>query len=157
MIRLSRLADYAVVIMTHMAITPERVHNALDVAAATNLPTPTVSKILAILARHDLLASHRGAKGGYALAADSHGISVAAIIAAMEGPIALTHCIEHGPGSCDVESVCPSRFSWQRINGAVHDALQAVSLADLVPPAFAPTPAIAARLPAEPLAAASAE
>jgi FeS assembly SUF system regulator len=145
MIRLSRLADYAVVMMTHMAAAPERVHTAVDVAGATSLPVPTVSKILATLARHDLLTSHRGAKGGYTLASAPHAISVAQIVGAVEGPIALTQCIEHGPGICDVEAVCPSRRSWHRINSAVQQALQEISLAELAAPAlpfeaFAPPP-----------------
>lgn len=103
MIRLSRLADYAVLLMSRMANTPDRVHNALDIAEATGLPCPTVSKLLATLAREGLLNSVRGAKGGYGLAHPAREITVAHIIAAIDGPIAITACIEH-PGSCDVES-----------------------------------------------------
>lgn len=107
MIRLSRLADYAVLLMSRIANTPDAVHNAIDIAEATGLPTPTVSKLLATLAREGLLKSVRGAKGGYGLAVPSCQISVARIIAAIDGPINITHCIEHGPGSCDVELLCP--------------------------------------------------
>jgi len=140
MIRLSRLADYAVAMMTHIAAHPAGVHNAIDVSAATHLPTPTVSKILATLARRHLLASHRGAKGGYTLARSPAAISVAEIVSAIDGPIALTHCIVHGPGACEVEPVCPSRSGWNRLNNAVRTAFESVSLADLIEPGFAPPP-----------------
>lgn len=139
MIRLSRLADYAVLLMSRMANTPDAVHNAIDIAEATGLPTPTVSKLLATLAREGLLKSVRGAKGGYGLAMPSGQISVAHIIAAIDGPINITHCIEHGPGSCDVELLCPSRGGWQAINRAVRQALEGVSLAEIsatTPPSF---------------------
>lgn len=133
MLRLSRLTDYAVMLMTGMAAGGRRVHTAVDVAAATGVPTPTVSKILATLARHGLLVSHRGAKGGYSLARSSACITIAEIIAAVEGPIALTHCIEHGAGNCDVESLCPSRPALQRLNQVVQRALGEVTLAELMP------------------------
>jgi FeS assembly SUF system regulator len=131
MIRLSRLADYAVLLMSRMANTPDRVHNAIDIAEATGLPAPTVSKLLATLAREGLLKSVRGAKGGYGLASPAHEITVAHIIAAIDGPIAITYCIEHGPGSCDVETLCPSRVGWQAINRAVRQALEGVTLAEI--------------------------
>jgi FeS assembly SUF system regulator len=152
MIRLSRLADYAVLLMSRMANTPDRVHNAVDIAEATGLPAPTVCKLLATLAREGLLKSVRGAKGGYGLAMPAREISVAKIIAAIDGPIAITHCIEH-PGSCDVETLCPSRYGWQAINRAVQQALEGVSLSEIsrsLPPApFAP-----AQIPTTQLAAA---
>jgi FeS assembly SUF system regulator len=138
MIRLSRLADYAVVLMTHMAsghgADASGVHNALDMAAVTGLPAPTVAKVLAILTRQGLLQSHRGAKGGYWLARGSGEISVADIVSALEGPIALTHCIKVGPGSCDVEPTCPSRYSLNRVNTAVRKALSEMSLAEIAAP-----------------------
>lgn len=139
MIRLSRLADYAVLLMSRVATTPDAVHNAIDIAEATGLPTPTVSKLLAILAREGLLKSVRGAKGGYGLAQPARDITVAHIIAAIDGPIAITHCIEHGPGSCDVETLCPSRVGWHAINRAVRQALEGVSLAEIsatTPPSY---------------------
>lgn len=135
MIRLSRLADYAVVLAGYMAGEPETFHNAYEVAQRTRLPAPTVSKILAALSRGGVLVSHRGAKGGYRLARRPSVISIAEIVGAVEGPIALTVCIEHGDGACDVESICPSRRGWHRINAALLKALQEVSLADMTAPA----------------------
>ena len=106
MIRLSRLADYGIVVMTHMARHPDRQHAAPEIAAQTQLPLPTASKILKGLVRAGLLISHRGVKGGYGLARSATAISVADVIVALEGPIALTACVEHGPGDCDIEALC---------------------------------------------------
>jgi FeS assembly SUF system regulator len=131
MIRLSRLADYGVVLAGRMATRPELYHNAMELAEATGLPTPTVSKILAALARDGVLLSQRGVKGGYRLSRRPADISVADIISALDGPIALTLCIEQGPRACDVESICPNRHGWQRVNDAVRHALNSVSLADM--------------------------
>ncbi len=131
MIRLSRLADYGVVLACHMAARSDRCHNAFDLAGATGLPAPTVSKLLAALARSGLLASHRGAKGGYTLARNPHEISAGDIVSAVDGPIALTVCIEHGDGACDVEALCPTRQGWRKINDAIRQAMESVSLAEL--------------------------
>jgi len=133
-IRLSRLADYGVVLACQMAANADRCHNAFDLAAATGLPAPTVSKLLAALARAGVLMSQRGAKGGYRLARAPEAITAADIVSAVDGPIALTVCIEHGAGACDVESLCPTRSGWHRINDAVRDAMKSVSLADLAFP-----------------------
>jgi FeS assembly SUF system regulator len=130
MIRLSRLADYGVVLACQMAVKADRCHNAFDLAAATGLPAPTVSKLLAAMARAGVLVSQRGAKGGYRLARGPEAITAADIVTAVDGPIALTVCIEHGAGACDVESLCPTRSGWRRINDAVRDAMKSVSLAN---------------------------
>jgi len=134
MIRLSRLADYGVVLACQMAVKADRCHNAFDLAAATGLPAPTVSKLLAALARAGVLVSQRGAKGGYRLARTPEAITAADIVSAVDGPIALTVCIEHGAGACDVESLCPTRSGWRRINDAVRNAMKSVSLAELAFP-----------------------
>jgi FeS assembly SUF system regulator len=141
MIKLSRLADYGVVLAGRMALRPALFHNAMELAEGSGLPTPTVSKILAALAREGVLVSQRGVKGGYRLARAPEAISVADIIAALDGPIALTMCIEHS-GACDVEAICPSRRGWSRVNDAVRAALQSVSLAEMAgtAPLSGPTP-----------------
>jgi FeS assembly SUF system regulator len=139
-IRLSRLADYGIVMMTHMARHPDRQHTAPEIAAQTHLPLPTASKILKCLARAGLLVSHRGVKGGYGLARRATAINVADVIVALEGPIALTACVEHGPGDCDIEALCPARANWQRINDAIRHALEGISVEEMalaVPAAFA--------------------
>jgi FeS assembly SUF system regulator len=139
-IRLSRLADYGIVIMTHMARAPERQQTAPEIAAQTHLPLPMASKILKGLVHAGLLVSYRGAKGGYGLARSARDISVADVIVALEGPIALTACIEHGPGECDIEALCPARANWRRINDAIREALDGITvmeMAQAVPAAFA--------------------
>lgn len=121
-------------VMAHVAARPLAVHNAVDAAAATGLPGPTVAKLMARLAKAGLLESSRGAKGGYRLSAAPEQISVAQIVTALDGPIALTHCSKSGPSSCDRENLCVSRRGINRINGAIRGALEAVSLAELARP-----------------------
>jgi FeS assembly SUF system regulator len=134
MIRLSRLTDYGIVLMSYMAEHRERAINAAELAAAAQLPLPTVGKLLRLLAREELLVSQRGVKGGYTLAHAPEKISVAAIIRALEGPIALTVCTTAPSGECEYEPQCPVRRPWQRINGAVSAALERITLADMSSP-----------------------
>jgi len=143
MIRLSRLADYSVALMTHIADQPDRLRNGNDLASALRLPAPTVSKLLGKLARAGLLTSYRGVDGGYTLARRPEAITMADIISAVDGPIAMTECIDTtSVGACTIEGICPARASWQKINDAVRNALAGVTLADVIPP---PLPWIAAR------------
>ncbi len=134
MLRMTKQADYGIVLMTRMADEPERLFAAQELAAATGIPAPTVSKILKQLAREDLLASQRGAKGGYTLAQPPQEITVAAMVTALDGPIAFTECVEDGPGVCSQESVCRLRTNWQRINLALKNTLEGISLAELARP-----------------------
>jgi FeS assembly SUF system regulator len=132
LIRLTRQADYGIVLMTCFAGHPEcPLRNARDLAAETNLPLPTVSKVLKVLAREGLLDSHRGVKGGYRLARPAEEITVAQIITAVDGPIAVTECLDPSSADCDIESVCPCRTPWQRINDAVREALAAIPLSEM--------------------------
>ena len=135
MLRISKLTDYGIVLLAHFAELAElgdgATHNAREMAEATSLPLPVVSKILKTLAQESLLVSQRGSKGGYALARPPGAIPVAEIIGALEGPIALMAC-SAGPGHCDVELSCRVRDPWQRINQAIAETLQRVTLADLV-------------------------
>ena len=134
MLRMTKTADYAIVLLTRMAEQPDRIFNAPELAVGTQLPAPTVSKILKILARHDLLESHRGAKGGYGLRRAPKDISVEAIIIAVEGPIGITECIDDTPGACGQEPVCPVRSNWQRINEAIRQALAGITLDEMTHP-----------------------
>jgi len=133
MIRLTNLADYAVVLMCEIAVAAERV-SAQTLSTSTNLPVPTVSKILNALGRADLLVSHRGLKGGFALARSTDEITAADIIEAIDGPISLTHCTEPSDNECDYTNICSMRPKWQVINGAVKNALNDVTLASLITP-----------------------
>src|SRR5262249_25417925 len=123
MIRISRLTDYGIVLLAHMAAHPDRVHNATEVASEAPLPLPTVSKLLRLLVKEGLLESHRGVKGGYGLARPPEAISVAAAVAALEGPIAITTCTTTAPGDCEHERMCPVRSHWNLINLAIREAL----------------------------------
>jgi FeS assembly SUF system regulator len=133
--RLSRLADFAVVLMTHVAQHHEQIHSAAEITLATQLPAPTVAKVLTRLCHAGLLSSVRGVKGGYRLARPSAMISVGTIVSVFDGPVALTQCLRSGLSRCEVETVCPSRVGLHRINAAVLKALDDVSLADIAVPA----------------------
>lgn len=145
MLRITRQTDYGVILLTHLAERPGRVYNAPELAAETGLPVPMAGKVLKILARAGLLASQRGARGGYILARSPEAISVAEVITALEGPIALTDCLTHGPGECGQLAGCPTRGNWHQINAAVQHALARISLAEMARPA----PAAARAIPAE--------
>ncbi|MDP2904009.1 MAG: SUF system Fe-S cluster assembly regulator [Methylovulum sp.] len=134
MLRLSKLTDYATVILSFMAKEKTRVCAAMEIAAATGIALPTVSKILKLLVNSKVLMSTRGAKGGYMLAREPETISVAAIISALEGPIALTEC-SISEQLCGQASGCGIRGVWHTINQTIHNALESVTLADLVRPA----------------------
>lgn len=135
MIRMTRLTDYGIMLLAHFARDPEhKKHNARDIACAAHLPLPTVNKILKALTRKGLLLSHRGVKGGYSLARAPEKITVADIITATEGPVALTVCTAALPGSCAQEESCPVHNSWQKINNAIRTALESVSLSEMARP-----------------------
>jgi FeS assembly SUF system regulator len=131
MFRLNRLTDYGVVVLTQMSRNPNDLRTAPQIAQETGVPQPTVAKLLNALAHGQLIESHRGAAGGYTLRRSAEDISVAEIIQALEGPIALTACVEGGENDCDVASLCPMRGNWDRVNKAIHGALSAVTLADM--------------------------
>lgn len=139
MLRITRQTDYAIVLTTRLASgEPDSVHNARDLAAFVNLPLPTVSKILKAMARAGLLASHRGVKGGYSLAKSAGDISLVDVIEALEGPIAITECLDDATDDCNIECSCPTRTNWQRANAAVRDALAAIPLSEMTRFHFTP-------------------
>jgi FeS assembly SUF system regulator len=142
MIILSKLADYAVIIATHLAVGSERQMTAAALAGEAKLPRATVAKVLKALAHAGIVAGARGAAGGYRLARPAAAISVAELIAAIDGAIGVTQCTSHVP-DCERTNFCPTRPHWRRINQAVGTALGAVTLADMLPPlvGFAPKPA----------------
>jgi len=130
MLRLTKLADYGILLMTHLAQASGRRLTAADLAERTHVPLPTVSKILQMLLHQGLLESLRGANGGYRLARAADAITVRDIIRALEGPIALTECNLESC-SCEQEPYCTIRGNWRRLNEAVLTALGTVSLADM--------------------------
>ena len=136
MIRLTRQSDYGIVLMTRLAAQPALGQSAPELAGTLEIPLPMVSKILKLLAKEGLLTSQRGAKGGYSLARPIEEISIADIVEALEGPIAITDCTDETVSAhdCSRESICSVRGHWHVINQAVSRALSAVSLADMVHP-----------------------
>jgi len=135
MIRLGKLTDYGLVLLTYMARAhADSLHAARELAAESRLPLPTVSKILKQLLQSGVLVSSRGVKGGYALAREPREISVSEVITALEGPIALTECSTDFSGVCDLEQWCPIKNNQRVINRAVRGALERLTLADLIHP-----------------------
>ncbi len=138
MIKLSRLTDYAIVVMSEMARHIGAVHTVAQLADRTGVPAPTVAKLMKNLTPAGLTISHRGASGGYALSRPAAAITVADIVVALDGPIALTACVEGAGEECGVESLCPMRGGWDKINRAIRSALEQVTLADMMAPVWTP-------------------
>ncbi|MGR8929318.1 MAG: SUF system Fe-S cluster assembly regulator [Gammaproteobacteria bacterium] len=133
MLKLSKLTDYATVILSVIAKDQCRLHGALELAETTGIALPTVSKVLKILAKSGVLSSARGAKGGYTLAREPDRISVATVISALEGPIALTECsVSHK--SCVQASGCRIQGNWHLVNERIAQALESITLADMITP-----------------------
>lgn len=137
MIRLGKLTDYGLVLMSYVAKSDEHtMHTARGLALQSNLPLPTVSKLLKVLLQSGFLVSHRGIKGGYTLARHANEISVAEVISALEGPIGLTECTTDLSGICDLEPSCPIKRNQQLISQVVRGALEKLTLADLIHPSL---------------------
>jgi FeS assembly SUF system regulator len=132
-LRVSKLTDYATVVMTCLAAAGDNVMSAQVLAERARLEVPTVSKLLKQLAQAGLVASSRGINGGYRLTRLPERISIADVVIAMEGPIGMTECSAHA-GLCGHEPHCGVRVNWQRINQAIAGALANVSLADMLHP-----------------------
>ena len=131
MFKVNKLTDYATVLLIEIA-RRKVVQSSQHIAVQTGIPSPTVAKIMKSLNRAGLVASRRGASGGYALERAPEMISLADIIQAVEGPIALTACADTSEEHCNIESICPVQGKWNRANTAVRAALSQVTLADMV-------------------------
>jgi FeS assembly SUF system regulator len=134
MLKLAKLTDYATVVMTAIAADPARLHSAQDLAERSHLPAATVSKLLKQLGKAGLIEATRGSQGGYRLTRSADLITVADVVDAVEGPIAVTACSIHS-GDCSIETSCGTRANWRLINTAIRQALEAVSLAQIAAPA----------------------
>ncbi|MGC1456989.1 MAG: SUF system Fe-S cluster assembly regulator [Steroidobacteraceae bacterium] len=130
MLRISKLTDYATVVLAALAEQPDQLRTAAALAGRTHIAAPTVSKLLKQLHRAGLLTSVRGLHGGYQLARPPAQITVAAILDALEGPVSLTDC-SGGHGQCGIEHHCRVASVWQRLNLALRRALSDVTLAEL--------------------------
>ena len=145
MIRMNKLTDYGVVLLTAFAREPAHGISARELSARTGIPQPTVVKLLKTLLKAGLLVSQRGTKGGYALARTPEEIPVADVIEALEGPLAITEC--NLPGTCEHEQCCPARPNWTAVNDVIHEALSRLTLAAMTRPAPSASSHSSARLP----------
>lgn len=136
MFKLGKLTDYGTVLMTALASSPQELQTTQDLATVTHLSSTTVAKLLKLLGKAGLVESLRGAHGGYRLARTPEHITVADIVIALEGPIALTECSVHR--GCGIESHCGVRSNWRVINQAIRSALEAVTLAQMTTPLARP-------------------
>ncbi len=134
MIRITREADYGILLMTGLAQAEGQPRSAAALAQQRRLPLPMVSKILKALARAGLLSSQRGAQGGYSLARPAGTISAADIIGALEGPLAITECSTEIHDGCARQEHCEVSNHWPRINQAIYTALQSISLEEMSHP-----------------------
>lgn len=139
MLRVTKLTDYATVVLTVLASAPDAVLSASGLAERAGLEAPTVAKVLKPLAQAGLVQAFRGASGGYRLSRPASEISLVQILEAMEGPLAMTECSVH-EGQCGIEQSCGARANWRRINDVVAEALRGISLADMALPPGAPLP-----------------
>ena len=134
MLKLNRMTDYAVVALSAMAVSPERVFPTAQLAQRCGLQAPSIAKLMKQLAHAGIVDSHRGAHGGYTLAGKAEDITVSSIITALEGPIAVTACVTGAEEICCVEQSCPMRGNWNQVNMAIQSALDGISLADMTQP-----------------------
>src|SRR6267154_1207848 len=130
MLRISKMTDYATVLLARLAAVPERQLTAGQLSTLTRLTTPTVSKVMKLLHRRQLVSSTRGLHGGYRLARPSADITAAQILDALEGPMALIECAQR-PHRCGIESTCGVGRAWQRVNLAIRRSLQEITLLEL--------------------------
>ena len=131
MFKVNKLTDYATVVLIDMADFGQ-VRPTQAISVSTGIPLPTVAKIMKNLVKSGLVESHRGVHGGYSLSRPSNEITVADVIEAVEGPIALTACVDTTDEHCCYENICPVQGKWNRVNSAVTVALRTVSLAEML-------------------------
>lgn len=129
MLRISKLADYACIVMRYVAQHKEGL-NASEIALATHIQLPTVRKLLKALAKAGLLHATRGVEGGYQVTQPLNNLSLLHIVEAIDGPIAMIDCA-HPTKGCDISRHCPNQANWLSINRVVKDALAHMSLGNL--------------------------
>ncbi len=132
MIKLSKLTDYSVVVLAEMAKQPSDLLTSSSLAAKTCLPEPTVAKVLKLLAKGGLITSTRGVNGGYTIARPPADISMASVIIALEGPVQLTACVDGTEECCSHSVTCAMKGKWNPVNDAMRQALENVSLAQMM-------------------------
>ena len=140
MIRLTKQADYGILLMTQFARAGKNgLFSVNELAQRSGLSAPMVNKTVKQLCKAGLLTSSRGVNGGYQLARDSGSVTLEEIIEAVDGPIALTECHEHGGGACGILDQCPTRINWGVINQAIRDSLSGITLLEMIHPFLSAT------------------
>ena len=135
MIKLSKLSDYAIVVLSQLAAEQGELLTASELAVKTSIPEPTVAKVLKLLSKSEIINSWRGVRGGYNMTRAPKEITVAELIEALEGPILITSCADHQVESdCNIAGICPMHGKWARVNMVVKDALGTLVLSDLLVP-----------------------
>jgi FeS assembly SUF system regulator len=131
MIKIGKLTDYAIVLLSRLSQAGAQC-SAQELADKTGVPFPTVAKVLKILAREKMVVSERGALGGYRLTRPATSIVIGEVIEALEGPIAITSCVEGHSDACLSEQICPMRGKWTPLNKAVRQAFYDIKLSDMI-------------------------
>ena len=142
MIRITRETDLGVLLLAALPDPGESVsRSARELAEHVGISVPMAGKILKGLARAELISSQRGAKGGYVRARSLEDISMADVVRALDGPIALVDCVS-SPGTCEQETGCPTRISWKRLNHVIEDAMTSVPISEMICEDTNSTPAL---------------
>ncbi|MDD3019574.1 MAG: SUF system Fe-S cluster assembly regulator [Alphaproteobacteria bacterium] len=135
MIKLSKLSDYAIVVLSCLAAERGQLQTAVMLAQQTGIPEPTVAKVLKLLSKKEIVNSVRGVKGGYSMTRIPDQVTVTELIEALEGPISITSCADSEIESdCHIAQLCPMRGNWNKVNSAVKSALDGMNLSDLLLP-----------------------
>jgi len=132
MIKLSRMSDYAVVVLETLCRQDGAALSASQIAVDSKVPEPTVAKVLKLMASGGLVTSSRGANGGYALARAPQLINVFEIVSCIEGRLSLTACVEGGDEPCALSGACAMTGRWDVVNEAVRKAFSDITLADML-------------------------
>ena len=133
MIRIAKLTDYAILILSILGKNLHICHNAHQIAELSGVSYPTTSKLLKQLLKARIVNSSRGSTGGYKLAHAPKSISIAQIIQALEGPLAITEC-NISKDRCAISNLCSMQLPWMQINKIIHTALENYKLSDLIIP-----------------------
>jgi len=132
MIRISRLADYGVVLMCEMSLSQGYTHSAHSLSEKTSMSESAIMKILKLLVKSKLLDSIRGPKGGYIVKKDPKDISVLDVVNAIDGPVAVTLCSQDSYESCEFKAACAAERGWVNINKALQTTLSGFTIADFI-------------------------
>lgn len=134
MISITKHSDYAIVMLAHLAKKPDALVSAKEISEGSKLPYPTVSKLLKLLVKSELLSSIQGSHGGYRLKKNPIDISVASVIEAIEGPISMTECATGDHGKCKTQDSCSIQPHWMTINGVIKKSLENLAISTLSQP-----------------------